>query len=156
MYIRIPLLPKYWGPPYRQHHRGGTKTIVAVATGKVSVYHKMDLSDGMILTPNQQVSYDQDKDRFDKTLTGQPGQLPGTDSSVLKFDSTPIPLVFRQLQDRYGIPILYEEDAVSGCSLSVTMGKEPFYEKLNIICKAIGASYEAIDGNIVITANGCK
>jgi transmembrane sensor len=31
------------------------------------------------------------------------------------------------------------------------MGNESFYEKLNIICKAINASYEAIDGNIVLT-----
>ena len=56
----------------------------------------------------------------------------------------------------YGITILYDEESISGCSLSVTMGNEPFYEKLNIICKAIGATYESIDGQIVVTTRGCK
>jgi transmembrane sensor len=36
------------------------------------------------------------------------------------------------------------------------MGNESFYDKLNIICKAINGSYEEIDGNIVVTAPGCK
>ncbi len=64
--------------------------------------------------------------------------------------------VFKILQEAYEIPIVYDEEALSGCSLSATMGNESFYEKLNVICKAVNASYEMIDGNIIITAGGCK
>ena len=134
----------------------GKKTIVSVVTGKVSVYRKTDLSDGVILTPNQQITWNPDDGRIDKSLADQPRQLAGATDTTLTFNATPISTVFRRLQNCYGIPILYDENAVAGCSLSVTMGNEPFYEKLNIICKAIDASYESIDGNIVITAKGCK
>jgi hypothetical protein len=33
---------------------------------------------------------------------------------------------------------------------------EPYYKKLDQICKAIGGAYEVIDGNIEVTAVGCK
>jgi hypothetical protein len=47
---------------------------------------------------------------------------------------------------------MFDEDAVSSCSLNATMGKkDSFYEKLQVICKAIGATYEEIDGNIIVT-----
>jgi ferric-dicitrate binding protein FerR (iron transport regulator) len=131
-------------------------TTVTVTSGKVSVYHKPDLSDGIILTPNQQITYDPGEDRLDRSIANQPIRLAGTGDTTLVFNATPLSTVFHRLQAIYGIPILYDEESVSGCSLSVTMGEEPFYDKLNIICKAIGASYESIDGTIVITARGCK
>jgi ferric-dicitrate binding protein FerR (iron transport regulator) len=133
----------------------GGKTVVSVTTGKVSVYHRPDLSGGIVLTPNQQLTWSPDRDHPDRTLIARPRQLGGTDSiGRLQFDSTPVATVFRRLQGLYGINILYEDETVSGRSLSVTLGKEPFYEKLNIICKAIDASWESIDGNILITTNG--
>lgn len=132
----------------------GGHTTVAVSSGKVSVYRKNDPSAGILLMPNQQIVYDPSNDKLDRSITDQPKEL-ATDSSLL-FDKTPISIVFRRLQDIYGIPILYDEETVAGCSLSVTMGSEPFFEKLSVICKAIDASYESIDGTIVITAHGCK
>lgn len=140
-------------------------TVVIVRTGKVSVYGQDDyytLSShgkepgGIILTPNQEIVYDRQDRRLKKILSDKPERLPETADSSLVFNGTPVSTVFRQLQALYGIPILYDEEAVSSCSLSATMGNESFYEKISIICKAINATYEVIDGNIVITAPGCK
>jgi hypothetical protein len=36
------------------------------------------------------------------------------------------------------------------------MGNENFYEKLELICKAIDATYESIDGTIFISSQGCN
>jgi transmembrane sensor len=141
------------------------RTTVIVRTGKVSVYREDDFyvnvsgsnePGGIILTPNQQIVYNREGDdhRLNKTLAEDP--RPATGDSTMAFDATPITQVFRRLQQLYGIPIVYDEETLSSCSLSATMGNESFYEKLNIICKAINASYEVIDGNIVITAPGCK
>jgi transmembrane sensor len=140
-------------------------TVVIVRTGKVSVYGQDDyytLSShgkepgGIILTPNQEIVYDRQDRRLKKILSDKPERLPETADSSLAFNGTPVSTVFRRLQALYGIPILYDEEAVSSCSLSATMGNESFYEKISIICKAINATYEVIDGNIVITAPGCK
>ena len=131
-------------------------TTVSVTTGKVSVYHRTDLSDGVILTANQQITYDPDKEQGDKRLVADPRPLTATDTAALKFDSTPVPTVFRRLQNKYGITIVYDEEVFSNWSFSATLGNESFYEQLTIVCKTINASYEAIDGTIVVTAKSFK
>ena len=35
------------------------------------------------------------------------------------------------------------------------LGDEPLFEKLKIICHTIGATYELIDANIVVSSSGC-
>lgn len=150
------LVTKVLGTSFRISSNAGARTVVAVSSGKISVYRKTDLADGVILTPNQQITYDPAEDRLDRSVTQRPQVLAGVTDTSLVFNSTPLATVFHRLQAVYGIPIIYDEESISGCSLSVTMGNEPFYEKLNIICKAIGASYESIDGTIVVSTRGCK
>ena len=72
------------------------------------------------------------------------------------FDDTRATEVFRKLQEAYGITILLDEDVMTSCSISATLGNEPFYEKLNMICKIINATYQVIDGNVVINSKGCQ
>ena len=150
------VVTKVLGTSFRISPGTGARTIITVASGKISVYRNTDLADGVILTPNQRITYDPDQDRLDRSIADEPQQLAGNADTTLVFNGTPLATVFHRLQSLYGITILYDEEAVSGCSLSVTMGNEPFYEKLNIICKAIDATYESIDGQIVITTRGCK
>jgi transmembrane sensor len=150
------VLTKVLGTSFRISPGTGARTIITVASGKISVYRNTDLSDGVILTPNQRITYDPTRDRLDRSIADEPQRLAGNADTTLVFNGTPLATVFHRLQSLYGITILYDEEAVSGCSLSVTMGNEPFYEKLNIICKAIDATYESIDGQIVITTRGCK
>jgi hypothetical protein len=60
------------------------------------------------------------------------------------------------LQDTYGIAIICDESITRSCSLSVSMGNKNFYEKLELICKAINGSYESVDGTIFISSQGCN
>lgn len=166
------LVTKVLGTSFRISTGEDARTIVAVSSGKVSVYRNGDFrmggaaapggrtipAEGVILTPNQQIVYDPAEDRLDRSVTARPQMLTGTSDTSLLFNSTPLATVFHRLQSIYGIPIIYDEESVSGCSLSVTMGNETFFEKLNIICKAIGATYESIDGTIVVSTHGggCK
>lgn len=141
------------------------KAMVLVRTGKVSVYKKENFSekntvanklDGLIVTPNQQVIYDLVSNQLSKTIIDKPVVLNTGEEGQFVFNATPLKEVFRVLQNTYGITIMYDESVISSCSLSVTMGNESFYEKLEMICKAIGASYESIDGTIFISAHGCN
>lgn len=140
------------------------KTIVIVRTGKISVYRKEDFyrgqrgneQGGIVVTPNQEMVYDREKDQLNKVLTEEPQRITETRDSSFAFDATPVAQVFKRLQEVYGIPILFDEETVATCSLSASLVSGSFYDKLNVICKAINASYEAIDGDIVVTARGCK
>jgi transmembrane sensor len=140
------------------------RTTVTDVTGRVSVYRQEDFYSrsaesgpaGIILTPNQEVVYDRGEDGLHKTLAAMPEPLGDKQDSLLVFQQTPIRQVFAQLQELYGIPIQFDQEALDSCSLTIVMSNQSFYDKFNLICKAIGGSYEVIDGNIVVTSRGCK
>lgn len=141
------------------------KATVAVKTGKVSVYKKENFTDvniesnkldGIIVTPNQEIVYDFRSDQLSKTIVKKPILVEPVIQNNFVFDATPVKEVFKVLEDAYGIRIMYDEDLLTSCSLSATLGNEDFYEKIILICKAINASYEIFDGNIFITSKGCK
>ncbi|HET6252681.1 MAG TPA: FecR family protein [Puia sp.] len=151
------------------------RTTVTVVMGKVSVYRQEDFAQqaggrnepaGIVLTPNQEADCDRGEDRLHKTLAEAPvalgekvdgGKVEGrTGDTALSFQRAPISQVFAQLQELYGIPIQFDKEALDSCYLTAMMDKGSYYEKLDIVCKAIGGAYEVIDGNIVVTALGCQ
>jgi len=137
--------------------------LVSVKTGKVSVYALADnladnrQKDGVILLPNQQVSYERREHLFSKSLVENPEVLGTTPirPTDFVFDNTPIAEVFRTLESAYGIEIIYNEEVMKNCYITAPLGSEPMQEKLRIICQTIGAAYEIIDANVVINSSGC-
>ena len=123
------------------------KTVIS--RGQLSVYRKEE-SDGVVVTPNQELVYDRHDDRLSKTLVRHPEMIRAQDT-VLAFDATPVSSIFQRLQDVYGIPIVYDEESMTGRSLSATLNEGSFYDKLTIICKAIHAAWAVEDGDIIIT-----
>jgi ferric-dicitrate binding protein FerR (iron transport regulator) len=144
---------------------GDKKGMIMVRTGKVSVVKsdKFSVADaksknltGIVLTPNQKVIYDYDSKELKKVLVDTPLLVNNVVKEQFHFNATPISKVFAGLQQAYGITIIYDEDIMYSCSLSATLGTESFYDKLDMICKTINATYVIMDGNIVITSKGCK
>jgi len=39
--------------------------------------------------------------------------------------------------------------------LTASLSDEPLFEKINLICKTIGAQYEQLDASIIIDSKGC-
>jgi transmembrane sensor len=136
--------------------------VVSVKTGKVSVYALQkepspnDKKNGVILLPNQQVSYEREQQSFDKKLVDIPELIiPSMTNDKFTFENTPIKEVFKTLESAYGIEILYNEERMINCFLTAPLGSEPLFEKLKIICQTIGARYEIIDTKVVISSSGC-
>ncbi len=144
----------------------GKMATVTVKTGKVSVFRTTAFSDegkepnldgGMVVTPNHSLVYNAENNQLTKRLTPDPQPLAGEPGKkAFAFHATPIGTVFKTLQETYGITMIYDEETLAGCSITATLGSESFYDKLEIICKAIHATYETIDGNVVITSRGCN
>jgi len=141
------------------------KATVIVKTGKVSVFKRENFTEanskpfelgGLVVIPNQQVFFTYLDKNLHRLLIEKPVVLDTTVKYHFNFDATPIKEVFGIMQKAYGINIVFDEEIMSSCSLSVDMGTETFYEKLELICKTLNARYEIIDGNVVITSNGCR
>ncbi|GAB2790790.1 FecR family protein [Rhabdobacter roseus] len=139
--------------------------VVKVVTGRVSVLSGKVKNDnpafseaeGVILTPNQMVVYARTPEKLTKTLVEHPVLIKSshTKPSDFNFMNTPLPLVFKKLEAGYGVTIVYDHDVLQNCTLMAPLENETLYEKLDLICKVIGASYEVVDAQIIISSQGC-
>lgn len=152
------------GTSFRIAGDASTKDVVVkVKTGKVSVYsvkkqsaNLKDPKDGVILLPNQEVVYTDSEGLFEKKIVDAPELLKTPAGHSFVFDNTPIDSVFGKLEEAYGVEILFDRETMKNCFLTVPLGSEPLFEKLKVICRTIGASYEILDAKVVITSAGCK
>lgn len=139
---------------------------VTVRTGKVSVYSQairnratgtQEKPGEIMVTPNQQILYKKDDRSFQKILLKNPVMISAETKTRNKgYEDAPLETVFRELSSAYEINIVYDKDLLKNCTITANLPLESFYQKLDLICKAIGASYEIIDGQIVIQSNGCS
>ncbi|WP_338874703.1 FecR domain-containing protein [Spirosoma sp. SC4-14] len=140
---------------------------VIVRTGKVSVFTtpasgKPDAIDtkspAVILTPNQEVTFDRDEKQLKRALVKEPEPLPSTteQTQTMVFEHTPVVSVFKKLESTYGILINYDADLLTGCELTADFSNESLFERLDLICRATESRYEVIDAQIVIYSKGCR
>ncbi|AKD56010.1 FecR family protein [Spirosoma radiotolerans] len=138
---------------------------VQVLSGQVSVYRDQTnpsrvQQKGVLLLPNQQVVFTRETDQFDKSLVNQPLVIrtPGRlkQSAAFVYNETPISQVLKEVKEAYGIDILYNKEALVDCQLTSSMDGLSFDQKLTIICKTVGATYDIIDGQVVINGGNCQ
>lgn len=159
------VVTKVLGTSFSVRAYDGDKEItVAVKTGRVSVYanknntsHRAMQSPEVILTPNQKVVYSRVREVISKRLVDEPEiVLPNSNLFKMQFENADVAEIFDVLRENYGVEIRYDKDMLSNCKLTTSMSDEGLYERIEVICKAIGASY-SIDDDAVITikSNGC-
>lgn len=133
--------------------------VVSVEEGKVSVYKnkkttKNELT-GVILLPNQQAIFDRKTDQYNKQLIQKPTIINQNKQLSFEFNETPIEDVFRKIELAYGIDIEFDENLLNGCQVTGSFDNESLFQKLDIITKIIGGSYEIVEGKILINSRGC-
>ncbi len=139
---------------------------VSVKSGKVSVYTLAEKGKqtaesnelhGLILIPNQQAIYQRDGQYVEKTLVEKPEIiLPKPTLFEMQYDGAPVVKIFEVLEENYGVDFVFDEKLLSECALTTSFTDEGLYERIEVICRAIGAEYEIDNAAIVIKSNGCK
>jgi type II secretory pathway component GspD/PulD (secretin) len=95
--------------------------------------------------------------KFQKVLLSNPALIvPPTIEKLLVYDDAPLDKVFNDLSKAFGINIVFDGDVLKKCTVTADLTNEPFYHKLDLVCQAIDARYELIDGQVVIESSGCK
>lgn len=140
---------------------------VLVHTGKVTVYkrkngaHEQELAkvNATIITPNQQVLFNRQQASFTRSITTQPQviNIPvNKNTPPFVFTDAPASDVLMALQKAYGITIIFDEELMSHCSFTGAFTNESFFDRINLLCKAIEATYEQTDGQVIITGSNCE
>lgn len=145
-----------------QAYPGGAQALVAVREGKVSVQPsqlaQLDATParpakaGVLLLPNQQAVYSVASHRLIKELVPKPVLLT---TQAFEFEERPVVEVLAALQKAYGVPLHYNRQRLAGCTVSITFYNESLRAKLDLLCKALGATYTLANGEVTIESVGC-
>jgi len=150
------------GTSFRIHaDDNANEFIVAVKTGKVSVLPSDNSSMQMktspiVLIPNQQVIYNRQEKSMHKTLVDEPKIITEKTVRESNYTNALVVEILNALEKDYGINVEYNDEVIKDCTLTSYMTEEDFYERIDIICNAIGAKYEIQETTVVITGKGCK
>jgi transmembrane sensor len=154
------LVTKVLGTSFNIKANPGDKNIVVdVKTGKVAVYRENNKvsKEEYHLTPNQQAIYFRSTGKILQKLQEDP-QIIISEKEIneMKFDDTPVVDVFVAIEKAYGVDLVYDEDIFQSCFITTRMTSEGLYEKLQIICTALGATYEIDDTKVLLHGKGCE
>lgn len=147
---------------------------VSVLTGRVAVYEKGDLpigdadgrqaarnrlTSGVIITPNERVTYYIENHHFITSLVDTPVAVNAVAGGPIPvkfiFEDAPLSEVLDNLQKAYNIQISVENDNLSRCPFTGDISGQSLYDKLEMICQSIGATYEIKGTAILIKGKGC-
>ena len=133
---------------------------VVVKTGKVMVYEKEEEDHNRVtLLPNQQVIVDEQNLMQATAISSeQVAAITSKTSTAIEFNESPVAQIFKKLESLYGVQIYFDQKLLEGCSLTTTLGEEPLFTKLQIICEAIGPNtkFEVVNEKIIIQSLGCN
>lgn len=144
-------------------YESDNRVTVQVRSGKVSVYSNdakapsaMTTTKGVILTANQAAVFEEKEKQLSKTLVVEPIVLrPEVIINHFSYDETPLSQVLKQLEQAYGIHFQFDNENLKNCKITATLSNESLYDKLHLLCKITGATYEIVDGQIIFDAQGC-
>ncbi|MFN8352857.1 MAG: FecR family protein [Spirosomataceae bacterium] len=140
---------------------------VSVVTGKVTVF-KREVSktsekapNGVILTPNQRVTYFADNQLFVTNLVEQPvlvrpEQSPQVQDPSFVYDETPLSNVLKDLEKAYDVEIIIENEQMNSCPFTADLSKHHLFTQLDLICSSLQATYEVRGTKILVMGRGCE
>ncbi|OGX87533.1 hypothetical protein BEN48_11105 [Hymenobacter glacialis] len=140
-------------------HAGQPSVVVRVNTGRVRVAPRSRAAGtpanapaSVVVVPNQQAVYSAARQQLRRELVAAPVLLA---PQPFVFDNRPVAEVLAALEKAYGVSIAYDAAAVRNCTLNLSLGSEPLFKKLDIICEALGATYGKADGRILFHSRPC-
>lgn len=143
---------------------------VEVVCGKVSVFEnerinavepssqaKHQFNKGVILTPNQRVTYFEESGHLMTSLVDKPVLLTAhAEIPPAVYKNTALPEIFQRLQNAYGVDIVVSGEAVNECTFTGDLTNMSLFDQLDLICQSNDGSYQVQGTRILVSAAGCK
>jgi hypothetical protein len=137
-----------------------SKVTVTVKTGRVSVVvptNRKTPKTEVILTPNQELTYDKDEDIISRQIVDEPQPLISqAEIKRIRFEDSPVSEIFSTIEKIYGVEIVFDEKIFSSCKLTTSITDGNLFNRLDIISSAIGATYSRQEDKIVFSGKGCN
>lgn len=143
---------------------------VEVVSGRVSVFEnesferrqvvagsKHKFNKGVILTPNQRVTYFEESGHLMTSLVDKPILLTIENEPIPSiYKNVPLSKIFNSLEMAYGVEILLSTDGENECTFTGDLTQMSLFEQLELICQSNDGTYEVQGTSILVSTNGCK
>jgi hypothetical protein len=159
------LITKVLGTSFTIDENETGDVLVSVKTGRVSVFSNEHESQDknqqqVILTPNQKVLFKSKDQKMVSGLVEKPQQIDNQqnilDTYRREYLQAPAAEIFEAMEKLYGVPIDFELSEFSTCKVTTSLESGDLYDRLNIVCEVLNATY-TIDGlSIKIKGVGCE
>lgn len=162
------IVTKVLGTSFTIRKNEGSGAIeVAVITGKVIVEKTVgsnrragfSVQNGVMLTPNTKVTYYAENERYVTGLVDEPRIIEkGEDyhkPDAFDFREIPLSMVLEKVGKAYGLEIEVSNRKLNNCRITADLSKDDLYGKLEVICAAVNAGFEVVDGKVMMTGEGC-
>ncbi|MPR35989.1 FecR family protein [Salmonirosea aquatica] len=132
-------------------------SFVKVKTGKVTVFPTKSPKNQSFLNVNEQLTINTKSEKVEKQKQAVASEtLTDIISNPFKFEFSPVPYVFDQLESTYHMPIRYDRNLLQNCTFTGQLDDVPFLEKIRLICLTIDSTFEIVDNQVVIQSRGCN
>ncbi|GAB4019456.1 hypothetical protein GCM10028808_57270 [Spirosoma migulaei] len=137
---------------------------VAVKTGRVIVEtsdeHKSAIeksSTGVVLTPNEKVTYQPTKERYVTGLVDNPVLVDHSPEfskpDAFAFEEAPLSTVIKKLEKAYGVEITLVNEVIGDCPITASLPNESLFAKLEVINALLNSTTE-LNGTTIVMAGG--
>lgn len=144
------------GTAFNVKSSAGAKTVtVTVTRGKVKVGDEKQTFN--IITPNEQVVFKEEKNNVVKVPVKAESYIKWTSEDIY-FDDVNMKDVAKQLQERFGISILFSNEQIKSCKFSATfMKSQSLPQILNVIGEFNQIKYQFKDNKtVILDGSGCE
>ncbi len=144
------------GTAFNIKSSAGAKTVtVTVTRGKVKVGDENQTFN--VITPNEQVVFNEEHNNVVKTPVKAESYIKWTNEDIY-FDDVSIKDVAKQLQERFGVSIVFSNEQIKTCKFSATFLKsQSLPQILNIIAEFNQIKYQFRDNKVVVLdGSGCE
>lgn len=135
----------------------GNNVTVAVRSGKVAVSADGD-AQSWVLLPNEQAVYDAGRNTMARSVVIEKAILenPVLPAPRFRFEETPAPAVIDALAETYAVSFRIDRRMFEKCKITVSLEEGTFYDKLDVLCKVLGASCQIVNNEVRISGPGCQ
>lgn len=162
------ILTKVVGTSFRIRS-AGENFEVSVATGRVVVEKAPtegadappSNTDGVVLTPNQKVTYFTKNKHFVMSLVDNPLPIglpptPAEEKDLFQFEELPLELVLSRIEDVYGVKVILANESLLSCPVTADLSNQPLYTKLEILGAALQTTFEVKGTSIILSGGNCE
>lgn len=145
------VVAKVLGTEFNVQH-AGEQTNVSVLEGSVEV---SALDKVVVLKEGQRAVTDRSTNKITRTAFSDTNFL-AWKTGVLEFRRAPLSEILRSLNQHYQVQIKLENEALSNCTLSLTLDNTSLDETLSIVSAVLQGAISGADGDYLLQAPPCE